>query len=319
MKKEIKLFTCLRGLGVSTPLQRGDKLNQDTLITNDSSYLPSIITPETILSIGSLEGNFLKNSKSIVYSVRSLPDQDFDPQRCLIEFLMLVHSFLNNLWLIKDNAAYPEMAYIIYPDGQGQRIDSNFLSTVNTLSDGKTLLTEFNREELRKARLVLRHSWDNEEAKLSIDDKSLLQKGSHRISRAFYFLQIARSNADLAIKIANYCSSFESLFSTSTAELAHILSERVAVFIGSDSNDRSEIYRNMKNAYKIRSTVVHGSVLKQKNINLLDQVATTCDNYLRASMLNLFSSQKIFDLFSTDKNEELDQYFIERLFDVTSK
>ena len=93
---------------------------------------------------------------------------------------------------------------------------------------------------------------------------------------------------DLPHKVANYCTSFEALVSTSSAELAHQVSERVAILIGNDSNDSLEIYSNLKRAYTTRSKLVHGDRLTATRDQFLKE-SLNCDGYLRRLILLLLT------------------------------
>jgi len=73
----------------------------------------------------------------------------------------------------------------------------------------------------------------------------------------------------------------ESLFATSSAELAHQLAERMAIFLSRESDERERIYRQVKRAYAVRSKVVHGDVLKESKTSELIEVSLECDELLR--------------------------------------
>ena len=68
--------------------------------------------------------------------------------------------------------------------------------------------------------------------------KTKLFQDSQRLPRALYFIAGARAQNDLSLKITNYCTAFETLFSTSQAELAHQLSERISFFLAKYSITR---------------------------------------------------------------------------------
>jgi hypothetical protein len=53
---------------------------------------------------------------------------------------------------------------------------------------------------------------------------------------------------DVQVRIANYCSALESLFSNDTTELTHKLSERVSWFIGEDAANRISTFHRVKKA-----------------------------------------------------------------------
>jgi len=54
------------------------------------------------------------------------------------------------------------------------------------------------------------------------------------------------------------------LLSTDRQELAHKISERAAIILGKNNNDRLTIYKDVKNIYKQRSEIVHGEGVPAK-------------------------------------------------------
>ncbi|MDF1537677.1 MAG: HEPN domain-containing protein [Candidatus Thorarchaeota archaeon] len=59
-------------------------------------------------------------------------------------------------------------------------------------------------------------------------------------------------------KLIDFMIALESLLLHETNELSYRLSLRTAVFIGSDSQERDAIFKQVKLAYEIRSKIVHG-------------------------------------------------------------
>jgi hypothetical protein len=68
------------------------------------------------------------------------------------------------------------------------------------------------------------------------------QTGAKRLARAMYFCSVARSQLDLGVGIVNYCTVFESLFSTDASELSHKVSHRTAIFIGGNPDQKVVTY-----------------------------------------------------------------------------
>jgi hypothetical protein len=106
----------------------------------------------------------------------------------------------------------------------------------------------------------------------------------------------------------------ESLLSTDSAELSHKLSERVAFLLGRQLDDRKQIYATMKTAYNIRSKTVHGDRLSSKDVERATGLSTTCDNLLRQTLVKIWSSSKLMELFS-GKKEVLEEYFMSLTFE----
>jgi len=105
----------------------------------------------------------------------------------------------------------------------------------------------------------------------------------------------------------------ESLLSSDPAELSHKLSERVALLLGKQLTDRKHIYATMKAAYSIRSKTVHGDKLSPNDVKRVTELSTTCDNFLRQTLIKIWSSQKLVELF-LGKKEALDEHFMSLTF-----
>ena len=160
---------------------------------------------------------------------------------------------------------------------------------------------------MKLARKIFRERFSKEP--VALQKGTRLQKGIDRISIVFYFLQSARSNPDLAVKIVDYCTCFEALFSTSSAELSHQLAERIAFFIGESNIERRDIFNNIKEAYGIRSRIIHGDLLSPSKIDRLHTISETCDNFLRKILFKIFLDTELSNMFSAPPNE-LDDYFL---------
>ena len=123
--------------------------------------------------------------------------------------------------------------------------------------------------------------------------------------------------ADLPHKVANYCTSFEALVSTSSTELSHQVSERVAVLIGKDSAEAEKIYRDLKRAYDTRSKLVHGDQLTATNDRYLIE-AQNCDKYLRR-VLNTVLFETDVSMALAQDQQKVAEFFYGRLFRGVSR
>ena len=134
-------------------------------------------------------------------------------------------------------------------------ITRNFYPSSYTDASGTRTSTTFSREELRKARELCGTPLTN---RVVVNAQSAAEK-SARYTRAVYFIQAARASSDIGVKIANYSTALEALFSTDAQELSHKLAERVACFLESAPSLRKQVFQDVKKAYGIRSKVVHGA------------------------------------------------------------
>ena len=137
-----------------------------------------------------------------------------------------------------------------------------------------------------------------------------LKKNTTRLMRFQYHLETARKANDIALKIATYCNAFEALLSTSTAELAHTLAERLSLAIAKGSDERVDIYRTAKRLYSIRSSVLHGSSVQSTNLEQLVTLSTSADNIARRLFKMVLESRDLFLLFEDGENSEIEDHFL---------
>jgi hypothetical protein len=129
---------------------------------------------------------------------------------------------------------------------------------------------------------------------------------SNRITKALNFIQVARRESFLPMKITSYIGAMESLFDVDF-ELSHQVSERAAKLIGGDIDKRLDNYSIVKNAYDIRSKYVHGSSFNKKlTEEKLRILSTELDKLIR----NLLKKVIIeYPEIGTMNKEELSLWF----------
>ena len=101
-----------------------------------------------------------------------------------------------------------------------------------------------------------------------------------------------------------YVTAMESLVSTSTVELSHQVSERIALLLGKDTDSRVEIYSEIKKAYGYRSKAAHGESLKGTEKEMF-AFLSEIDGYLRVLMS--FDEPYSFD------DKKINDFFLEKL------
>jgi hypothetical protein len=135
-----------------------------------------------------------------------------------------------------------------------------------------------------------------------------------RIVRTTYYAEAARMSAEIALKLAFQCLCFESLFASSADSISHRVSERAGLLIGTSGPNSRQIYADVREVYKARSTVVHGDPIKQRDIPGLRQVAFKGDAHLRQAIRKILESPHLLTLFSTNNSKTIDQFFLKRIF-----
>ncbi|MFP4642360.1 MAG: hypothetical protein ACLFPU_09340 [Dehalococcoidia bacterium] len=97
-------------------------------------------------------------------------------------------------------------------------------------------------------------------------------------------------------KLIDYWIALESLFvPDSTEELSYRTALRIAAFLGSDGVERTQIYKQMKDSYRLRSEIVHGSIRKRKKNVGPTELIKLSRSYLRQALLRILESGRPFD------------------------
>ena len=319
MKNDLYLVQ-LHRIEIDEPLGKECELVPGMNITNNFRIIEEILTDNFRKCLGALEYNSLKQAKVILYAeVFSGLKTDSEAQGFLIKILAYARNFLHSLWMLKDNAVGTEMGFArTYINGR-EMAQSNFFSGRNSTADGKEPTIKFSRNELRTAiRISNDFLGPLSSEKPDVPISCLLEYmrsprvGSHpdlsRLTRALYFLSSARSDFDPGMKLVQYFTVLETLFSTDSSELSHKLSQRIALFLGNTSEEKIRIFTRVKKLYGYRSKVVHGDVIKGGSDDIF-KLAIEADEINRRIFNKIYSSPEIFNLFQ-DKKEALEDYFL---------
>lgn len=321
-ESEITCAVALRGLALRGSYGRGIKLADDIFLSNDSSNIKDFVNKH-ISWIGVADAQVFLNPESVfVYShyKKSLDSIDGDvAQRELDNFLMIVQSFLAFTWLIKDNCIFQDCGFSELKSHGNHIKSKNYMGDHFYLSTGSKHITdEFTAEEIKNARELF-HMFQGKPVTtdlklISLEPQIKAGTSSNRISRCLIAVFRARQTLSVEEKIAQYISGLEGLFSTSSSELNYRLSERIAFFLGEHSAERKSIFNLIKNAYQVRSTVVHGATMPKNfdNHEQLTQLSVSCDDLVRKSLEKCLSSKELIVLFvNKDKNSnaQIDEYF----------
>lgn len=314
---KILYITALKNIKVSGEFGRGLVLGDTGFFTNDRTIVNGLLTQLFIRTIGTLEYNYLINSQAVIYSIRDIPDINSSEEgiKYLNYNLALTQQFLMCLWLVKDNSVNCDIGFLEYPyKGARPQISNNSRSAYFSNSSLKFEEVSFDREEIKKARDIYSNQISKRPPDTQVSGMDfLVLKDSTRMQRVWYFTQGARASPDLGIKISNYMTCFESLFSTDPSELSHKLSERVACFLGLTPAEKHEIYNDIKVAYKIRSKTVHGDRISKPSVAEIASISSRCDDLLRKAINKIWADQNLFNLFS-GSHEKIEDYMLKILF-----
>ena len=203
-----------------------------------------------------------------------------------------------------------EAAHLAHRTPRGAIWTSNFLATRPSCADGTVEKTiTFSLVELR--------DWadTNEGIESYLREAQsgrtsfMMEKGYRRSGRAMRFVKAARGAPDMAFKISHYCSALETLFTTETTELSHKLSERVAFFLGSRGHNRRAVFQAVKRGYGVRSKLVHGDTLGQRQIDELPELSVEIDCYLRTVLNAVFAEDDLRRVFDSH-TDAVESYFL---------
>lgn len=225
--------------------------------------------------------------------------------------------FSNALWFIKDNAVLPYLASICSDQNIEPEVLRKNLYYSNSL--GNADIVEFSKDELKEAMswYDILESFTHKKEKVSIDMSKQLTNTSHFISfntpsfqRAYYYLSNARISDFLPAKIASYISVLETLFAV-YGENTHKVSERAALLIGKDSEERVSIYYNVKYCYDIRSWYVHGKQIKDDKRDMFPKYCSIIDDIIRRVFKKMLVEHNELNYTNQKQFENVDRWFNE--------
>lgn len=309
-------------------LGEGLLLTESIRLTNNPEVYKKVIPLNALFPMGAIELSGLLNIGILAYN-HQLPTNYATDQQAVddvVENLFKLRLWFRALWLVRDNAVFTEMGYVIhYPQPHPNCVTGsrNFFSHIFTRHDGTMEPTTFSGPEIRMAVRLFREFGFDRFRRDSARD-------SGRIWRAFYFIESARANNDLAVRVANYMTAFESLFTTSRNKITEKLATRVACFLESKPN-RAALAALIKKAYGIRCEAVHGdpvfsqqSLLKgdiTDKVERLKEASALCDDLLRKCILKILTRPDLAWLFMAreGKLEASTQEFDNFMADADSK
>jgi hypothetical protein len=313
--KNVYYMTSFRNLNICETMQKPFELLYGVNITNDSSVKDRFLTDEFRRAAGLIEATTLAGETNLVFGEFDISEmKGMPPEPFLLVILLWIDLLLRNAWLVKDHTMECDAIFLRVHTDSGTSWTRNFLSMRPSSADG-TIGVRLDMS-LSDMETWARTS-DSVETYLHDTDSSSLQfmlaKTSPRSGRAVQYVDAARKTASLPFKIAQYCSAIETLFTTESTELSHKLSERVAFFLGEPGYDRWAVFSTIKNAYNIRSKLVHGDTLKTKQIEELSALGLQCDNYLRFILNCIFDSVELKKVFDSDPRA-IEGYFSHLIF-----
>jgi len=268
---------------------------------------------------GTLDTYQLTHSPTFAYALSSWAEgaiDEADAEAKLRIFVTKIQHLMLGLWLVKDNSANPLKAYLRVDGASGPYyMGFGFANQFHT-ADADLRPTHFSNTEFEQGVEFYRQLSAVIPQRPESESRATGLVLGGRLSRTIYLIQAARTAPDLLIRIAFSCVCLEALFSTDTSGIAHRISERTAMFLGTTGPDRRAIYSDIHQLYRTRSAVLHGSSVKESKVPLLSALTRRCDDYLRRCITKILCDPLLLDLFERRPAGRVDAYFLDHLFPV---
>ncbi len=301
----------LTELQIKSTIQKPIRISADTFITNNPETIRTLIPNRQMPVMGMLEYSFLTDGRPVIFKTGNAMIAEASHLE-VINFLRDAHALLISLWMDRDSSANCDTGFAIGTDND--EIHTNNLTFHYSFANGSNKTTLITQDDLEiicsNSEKYFRGLKEQESP-----SQTVLMKTTGRVNISSYHLQMARASGDLAMKVAAYCSFFESLFSTTSTELSHQLSERIAFSLTDDPHERLEIFTKTKRAYGIRSKSVHGDAIQEKDLKGLIETTEHCDSIARKIYSKVITCSETKKLFS-DSNEAIEEHMRNLIFGI---
>lgn len=316
------LLNSFQDFSISDEVEEPFEIVEGVYLARTSSFVDGLLSDRMKLAIGGLEYLDLIEEKNIAVFSRGIADNSLEPLQVLSIWHNYLLEFVFSLWLIRDNSINIGLGFLFSVDPGGKEIgSSNSRASLYTLANGCRHREKFSRTELIQARRLYerlhmidagrgRPSTLNPVEQVQPTGTIVNTDEVRALSRATFFADSARDCADLSVKISHYMTCLEVLFSTGSSEIVHKLAERIALFLGTNNEERRLLFDRVKKLYNLRSKLVHGDVLSMAAARTLVDVSRDADSLVRDVLRRIIDSSELLDLFEGNKTTRED-YFID--------
>lgn len=315
-----RFLTVLHNMNLESKKNKGTILFPGARLTNGSAVLSLTLNNRLMRSTLGVHSIDEFEEKDTVYAYIDGEFKDIHTQDEMDEigvkytflFLRQIQKFVHQLWEIKDNNIYVRDGFLLtyselYEDGCTYKASLSEVFSRSTCEREVSIISDSEISAAIKDFIIpTMKDLSEEGGKHPTSDHFFKSKGSTRMERAYYFTIVARSNGILPMKIVSYTNALECLFTIGTSEINHKMAERVAIMLGTTEESKKKYYKLIKNAYKYRSSLVHGQHIKGNNDDLV-KISTGLDNVVRQLLI---SNHEVF----TKNDSEMEDYFINLLF-----
>jgi hypothetical protein len=308
-------ITKLHYLSLDTTLNRGKQLGGGLRLSNGQDNFKKMFDNRYFRDYAG--GYQFQELEDAVYlyevgeysQLRERFAKEYTPSDYAFYCLRNAQYFVDSLWLVKDNSIYVRDGFLeVYPEGKPEQGETIFasVSAINSNTTGQIVDTTFSKEEIEKAAayFVPASGFEGVEEGGKYPLKNPLTKDIGRLGRASYFCRVARATSQLPLKILNYCTVLECLFTSDSSEVTHKVAERLAYFLGADSTERRYYYHLAREAYRIRSKAIHGQAIRS-TVEDMERISSGMDEAIRLIFLDCEEGKGHFKFFEIDdKNFE---------------
>ncbi|KLA22289.1 HEPN domain-containing protein [Bacillus cereus] len=318
---DYKMIAKIYNINVTATLNKGKLIDdQNMRLSNSLATFNRFFNNEAFThAIGFLEFESLQNSiymyqsgglKQLQETFKSHSIKGEANYYYINSFLRKIDIFMVALWLVKDHSVNIETGFIVTGTNKNvYSVTSSNTAFLSSKSNGLINDTMFTIEEINEAiqYYKLLHPEINPNIGNQIADGPYKVK-SLRVPRAFYFLQAARHETDVPVKIMKYCTILECLFTTGRDEITHKISERFARLMSEQLEQREYYFSLVKKSYAIRSTVIHGQSMSEKRYADAFELAIELDNAIRELLLKIILNSDFEKKFEQNE-EDLERWF----------
>ena len=242
----------------------------------------------------------------------------------------ILDSYISFLWFTRDNCCSLNSLYVYLPSAK-RMIARKAMPIFSTSKGIENLSVKFDEKDLRAVGAMfigstnlfyhknVRQAIPDDKLQDSIVQRQIIPydfKKQTRIERAFQFLLLSRRTSQLALKISFYICVYETLFYGNTSgEISHQIAERVALYSSGTRMFRNSIYKQIKEAYNIRSTYFHGNSFKGFKKDL-SEISFQLDNLTRQVLYKIFAKDSEIFLQTDDL---LEMSYLDMIFEDERK
>lgn len=305
------------------------KIDDDFMISNSQSYLlQELLTGKFALNIGKIAFDSMLGSNYVFGNFTTNDEGTFTTEMygILDSYAGYMQFVLLSLWFVKDNSVnIPSL----YQHCESAEVTlSNTRCVFNSTAKGEYVESVFTAQEIQQASSWLDRisTFMNEHEKNDVLLEKIDVGGPHfqnnnkklpydqfgRIPRALLFVQLARKESFLPLKITGYVGVLETIFSSDNNEISHQIAERVSLFLNGNSEEKVENYQFIKKIYGMRSEYVHGAKFSSKKYAEMENVCPILDELVRRIMRKVLAE---YSYFNNASKNEITNTFLNMIFE----